>query len=144
MIEPNKRAAAREKARMKIAAKRAADPEGERLKYRVWREKNKERLNRERRERYLANPQQLRDRLHRHKYGISLAERDALFAGQGFQCASCTGKDPGHKLGWHLDHDHKSGRIRGILCHACNLSLGHAKEDPTRLRALANYIERNQ
>jgi len=42
------------------------------------------------------------------------------------------------------DHDHETGEFRGWLCDACNRALGHAKEDPTRLRALALYAERIQ
>lgn len=41
----------------------------------------------------------------------------------------------------HIDHDHQSGVVRGVLCHSCNLALGHAKDDPGRLRALATYVE---
>ena len=41
----------------------------------------------------------------------------------------------------HVDHDHETGKIRGLLCHACNIVLGLVKDDPDRLRLLANYLE---
>lgn len=41
----------------------------------------------------------------------------------------------------HLDHDHKSGRIRGVLCHQCNRALGFFKDDPQLLRKAADYLE---
>lgn len=41
-----------------------------------------------------------------------------------------------------LDHDHTTGALRGTLCHGCNVSLGFLKENPTRIRALAEYAER--
>lgn len=44
------------------------------------------------------------------------------------------------KMGWHTDHDHKTKKVRGILCHACNSGLGLVKEDVTRLLALAQYL----
>ncbi len=40
-----------------------------------------------------------------------------------------------------VDHNHRTGRIRGLLCNPCNLIAGHAKDDPGRLRALADYLE---
>lgn len=42
----------------------------------------------------------------------------------------------------HVDHDHDTGVIRGVLCHSCNTTLGHCKDDPSLLRRLADYLER--
>jgi len=40
-----------------------------------------------------------------------------------------------------VDHDHSTGRVRKLLCNACNLAIGMVQEDPARLRALAAYLE---
>jgi hypothetical protein len=40
------------------------------------------------------------------------------------------------------DHDHKTGKFRGWLCHSCNAALGLLKDDPERIAKLLNYIER--
>lgn len=40
-----------------------------------------------------------------------------------------------------IDHDHVSGKIRGVLCARCNHALGHGRDNPQILRALANYLE---
>lgn len=40
-----------------------------------------------------------------------------------------------------LDHDHDSGQVRGVLCHRCNLGLGHFRHDPSQLRAAAAYLD---
>ena len=42
-----------------------------------------------------------------------------------------------------VDHDHVTGKVRGLLCHPCNIALGQAGDDPTVLRALADYVERS-
>lgn len=42
-----------------------------------------------------------------------------------------------------IDHDHKTGRIRGLLCNACNQALGHLQEDPGRVKSLLCYINNN-
>lgn len=77
----------------------------------------------------------------RRNYGISSEEKEFLLVQQGGCCAVCNTSDPG-KRGWHTDHDHSCcpGRtscgkcIRGILCHNCNMLLGHAKEQYINFR----------
>lgn len=65
-------------------------------------------------------------------YGLTLAEYEAIMAAG---CAICAG------AGQHLDHDHVSGKPRAALCQNCNLMLGQARDNPTVLRAAADYLE---
>jgi hypothetical protein len=55
---------------------------------------------------------------------------------QGNACALCGQGKPEH-----VDHDHVSGRVRGILCFGCNRALGYVADDPIRLHRLADYLE---
>jgi hypothetical protein len=58
---------------------------------------------------------------------------------QDHKCKVCfVDLKPGR--GTHIDHDHQTGKIRGILCRHCNLALGHAKDDPKILQALIDYL----
>jgi Autographiviridae endonuclease VII len=84
--------------------------------------------------------------LHRvRKYGLSSEDFDAMFAAQGSMCANsgCESISPGRTKGWCVDHCHTTGKIRGILCHNCNLSLGLAKDCKTRLLGLVGYLDKH-
>jgi hypothetical protein len=94
---------------------------------------------------YHSRPENWIKRARLRKYKITPVEWDKLFEQQGKVCAIC--KDPyaGWKRGtWHTDHDHKTGIVRGILCHHCNHMLGAAKDNPDCLIEGAKYLrERN-
>ncbi len=78
------------------------------------------------------------------KYGISQADYDALLAAQGGGCALC-GKTAAEQTRYteflHVDHDHVTGRVRGLLCDQHNLLLGRFNDDPALLRRAADYLE---
>lgn len=86
-----------------------------------------------------------RERLHgstRHyhlvrRYGLSAAEVAALVDRQGGRCLICA-RDLGDKP--HVDHDHATGRVRGVLCFNCNGGLGQFGDDVERVRAAAEYL----
>ena len=71
-------------------------------------------------------------------YGIDKA---ALLLAQNSCCAACGDDQPGSSHGWCVDHCHQTGKTRGILCHHCNVALGHTRDDPRRLLALVTYLE---
>ena len=75
------------------------------------------------------------------KYGITLEQRNSILTAQGECCAVCNRTDPGSTKDWNVDHDHNTGKIRGILCHDCNLLLGHAKDDVSILQRAINYLK---
>ena len=59
-------------------------------------------------------------------------------------CTICRTDVPGGKGGWHLDHDHATGQVRGILCHRCNLALGYFGDDRDRVRSAIEYLRRHR
>jgi hypothetical protein len=74
------------------------------------------------------------------RYGIVQDDYDRKFQEQDGRCAACRTDMPGIK-GWCIDHCHKTGRFRAILCMRCNTVIGLVDEDPGMLRALAGFVE---
>jgi Recombination endonuclease VII len=74
-------------------------------------------------------------------YGVTTAEREALFQSQGCKCAVCGTTEPGSKHGWCVDHSHVTGGVRGIVCQPCNSMLGFAKDSAAVLLAGATYLQ---
>jgi hypothetical protein len=72
-------------------------------------------------------------------YGMTLEQWDLLVMDQLGRCAIC---DQHCEL--VVDHCHVSGNVRALLCGTCNVGLGQFKDDPVRLRAAADYIERHR
>lgn len=69
-------------------------------------------------------------------YGLSLEEYEKMLEEQGGGCAVC-----GSVEALAVDHDHKSGEIRGIICRRCNQGIGRFEDNPVLLRKLARYLE---
>lgn len=61
---------------------------------------------------------------HWHAAGINHGEAQALLDAHDGRCDICETDKPGGRGGWHVDHDHETLRIRGILCRRCNIDLG--------------------
>lgn len=84
--------------------------------------------------------QQWRSHL-RKRYGITVEQHAARLSEQGHRCAVCREEFDGDRRHPRIDHDHATGVFRGVLCHACNVSLGLFNDNPTRLRRAADYLE---
>lgn len=73
----------------------------------------------------------------RRRYGIGQADVDAMLDRQGDVCAACGADKP-----QHVDHDHETGAVRGMLCSLCNQALGNVCDDINRLHGLIRYLRR--
>lgn len=76
-------------------------------------------------------------------YGLTVEQYDALLARQGGGCGICDATDAGndHKQ-IPVDHDHDTGRVRGLLCHRCNRAMGLLGDDIVLLKRAIAYLER--
>jgi len=83
------------------------------------------------------------------RFGLTPEDYDRMVEAQAGLCAVCE-RPPDHgmtskrqKPVLSVDHDHETGRVRDLLCHRCNLGLGHFLDDPELLRTAAAYLERH-
>ena len=72
-------------------------------------------------------------------YKMTVVEYDQLVIIQASACAICRRPPTGKSL--FIDHDHRSGRVRGLVCHRCNIMLGVAQDNATVLRNAATYLD---
>lgn len=73
-------------------------------------------------------------------FGITLDDYNNLLKKQDYKCAICKTTEPLGKGNFHIDHCHKSEKIRGLLCHHCNVGLGHFKDNIDLLNIAIKYL----
>jgi len=118
-------------------------------KSRQWEKDNPDKNRARKVKWYKDNPGSKRANNLQQHYNATLADYDYLFKEQGGLCAACgqpeTNLDKRTKQvkNLHVDHCHKSEKIRALLCGGCNTALGHLKDDPARIRLLLAYAEKH-
>lgn len=95
----------------------------------------------------LANPDKVRQHQRRstmkEMYGITPEDYERMHAEQNGLCKTC-GKAPvgdAARGRLHVDHCHRTGIIRGLLCYRCNLAIGHMLDDPELAVRIAAYLK---
>lgn len=86
-----------------------------------------------------STPEKRKNDKLKHRYGISLVEYEQLVRNQNGLCQIC-GQENSNKRSFHVDHDHTTGKIRGILCSKCNICLGLVNDDIEILTNAINYL----
>lgn len=125
-------AANAEHLKAKDAQRYRADPEAEKNRVRVYQAKNP------------AKRAHWEDVTKLKKYGLTPQDRDALLSRQGGLCAICSvtltrGRT---KTGMQVDHDHDTGKVRGLLCLGCNVLLGDFRNTPAFIERAISYLGR--
>lgn len=136
-----------EKAKAYYAAYRQAHREHQQEVHRQWAAEHPEELKRYRQRYHAKRLEQdfigvrtkqraawLMDR-----YGLTIHEYQALVAKQMGLCAIC-GERPIGGRALHVDHDHQTARVRGLLCNLCNRALGYIGDNPVIADAMARYL----
>ena len=96
-------------------------------------------------ERNRTHPHISRESDLKRKYGITLKEYTEMLESQGNACATCGTKEPGGRWkSFAVDHDHKTGKVRGMLCKSCNIALGEVQDNLQTLTNMVEYLKRNK
>jgi hypothetical protein len=76
----------------------------------------------------------------RSKFGVTLEWYEGQLHKQGYACALCGAANPTGRGAFHVDHDHTTGTIRGLLCHGCNTGIGSFGENTNNLLSAIRYL----
>lgn len=77
----------------------------------------------------------------RRKYGLTIGQFELLLSAQFNTCAICYDAFYNGLCEPVVDHDHETGRVRGLLCHRCNHALGHLRDSPEIARRAGLYLQ---
>jgi len=114
-----------------------------------WRHENPEQTKKQLRDNYYRNiskyntPKDMKYQRNwqlKKKYNITQEDYEILLEQQNFKCAICK-EESDKKL--HIDHDHKTGKVRGLLCSPCNTGLGLMKDSILLLQNAMIYLGEN-
>ncbi len=103
--------------------------------YKIYQEKEKARNLARKDDPYYKR--QRRNGLLKRKYNITIEQYEEMLKQQNYCCKLCFRQQGNREL--HVDHDHKTNKVRGILCHQCNWYMGTIDADPSILNRLIEY-----
>lgn len=98
---------------------------------------------------YHNNPEPFRNQALK-RYGLTLQQFNTILISQNGKCAICGTDDPScggetkKSYNFHVDHDHETGIVRGLLCAKCNRGLGFFDDNPEKILASYNYLVQNK
>lgn len=100
-------------------------------------------------QKYCSNDCRGNNSYYKRNYGITESRYREMKEEQGDRCALCGGEgfimnSKRHKERLCVDHDHETGKVRGLLCHNCNRALGLLQDKPELMRKAANYVEKHK
>lgn len=113
-----------------------------------WRENNPDKIKAIRQKTDQKRKQARREKILQEKYGITLQTYLKMLEAQGSKCAICnqieTSLDRhGNLKPLYVDHNHTTGKVRALLCSACNLALGNFKESIDSLLNAVSYLRKH-
>jgi hypothetical protein len=115
--------------------------EKENKKLRRRRKKHPELFRQKDRARYQRDKTRIKERERFYRFGLTAIDIAKLLEEQHYCCAICGTSTPGGRGDWHVDHDHKTGKIRGLLCHKCNVGLGCLGDSIDVLVSAISYLK---
>ena len=91
------------------------------------------------------NSKSVRSQYLKRNYGLTFEEFESMLSDQDNCCAVCGGKETyGRHKRFTVDHNHSTGKVRGLLCHRCNTAIGLVNEDIHTLKSMIQYLESHE
>ena len=94
--------------------------------------------------RHQANPERTRNNDLKRNYGITLKEHQEMYEEQNGVCAVCEKPGDGKWKKLCVDHDHKTGKVRQLLCRNCNMILGQVDDNINHMEKLTAYLKKHK
>lgn len=123
----------------RAALYQSSHPEVARRKWKKYEASHPEKMKEKQKKRYANNKEYFYDWHLKSKYGITILEYKELRDSQNGKCLICRKK----KI-LVVDHDHTTGKVRGLLCHACNTSLGFMEENISSFENAIEYLKEHR
>ena len=109
-----------------------------------WAQDNPEKIKAAWKKHRKQNPEYNKEYKLRTRFGMSLDDFNNILSRQNYSCAICKSKTPKRKnSGWIVDHCHTTGKVRGILCHPCNVAIGFLEDSVEILDNAKEYLNAN-
>ena len=106
-----------------------------------WRRKNLDKAAKYQRDARKRDSERFHDYGRKQNYGLKPGQYANMLAAQGGKCRICGSKEPSGKgKNFHVDHCHDTRIVRGLLCHNCNVGLGHFQSSPELLAQAISYL----
>lgn len=122
----------------KVKDKEYSDKEKNKFRARIYRKTHKKHISELRRNRYLKTLEKHKDQQLKRAFGISLVDYNKMLEKQHGKCKICLKPEINRQLS--VDHDHKTGKVRGLLCNHCNRGLGSFYDNTEMLKAAIKYL----
>ena len=102
----------------------------------AWCQRNAEKYKAHKAKYHVNNLTKVKSTQLKYKYGITGEQKEAMFIAQGGLCKICVSNKA-----TDVDHCHTTGKVRGLLCRACNNAIGLLKENTETLQNAMNYLQ---
>lgn len=110
----------------------------------IWRINNRDKLRAHCRNWYKKNKCVRREYSIKTRFGITTKQYENMLHDQGYKCGICGKNQSLFKKRFSIDHNHETGKIRGLLCPQCNVALGLFKDNQEILISAAKYVTKHK
>lgn len=132
------------KAQLKASRQASYDPKKQRARFEKWYLSNRQKVVANAKRWRLLNPDKHSNSewksVLKRRYGLSVEQYMAMLKRQKGLCAIC--QKPYSTKRLHVDHCHRNGHVRGLLCARCNLGIGYFADSPRLLKRAAGYVNK--